>query len=267
MFLVGTSGWSYSHWRGRFYPPELPPWQWFSFYLREFATVELNVTFYRLPPRKRFEEWARLAAERPGFVFAVKAPRTITHLRRLADVAEDFRQFQEAIAGLGSALGPLLFQLPPRFTCDLARLRAFLELLPAGQSFAFEFRHPSWFIPAVVEMIASRGGTIVSAYGGVHPTPEDFPQVGPFTYVRVHSGHYDIGLTDEEVDMLAQRLQRWADHVGCASFHNDAFEERGAIHRAPIKGYVYFNNDAFAHAVSDARRLRAALAARGYPVA
>jgi|UniRef100_A0A7C2B6A7 uncharacterized protein YecE (DUF72 family) len=244
MLLVGTSGWSYRHWRGRFYPPELPPWQWFSFYLREFATVELNVTFYRLPARKRFEEWARLAAERPGFVFAVKAPRTITHLRRLVDAAEEFRRFQEAIAGLGSALGPLLFQLPPGFTCDLDRLRAFLELLPAGQSFAFEFRHPSWFVPSVAEVIASAGGTVVYAYGGVHPTPEDFPQVGPLCYVRVHSGLYDIGLTDEEIDMLAGRLQRYADYPG----------------------YVYFNNDAFAHAVMDARRLRAALAQRGVTV-
>jgi len=86
VWVVGTSGWSYRHWRGRFYPPELPPWEWFSYYLREFVTVELNVTFYRLPERQRFREWARQAAQRPGFVFAVKAPRAFTHVHRLAGV-------------------------------------------------------------------------------------------------------------------------------------------------------------------------------------
>lgn len=240
MYLVGTSGWSYQHWRGRFYPPDLPRWDWFPFYIREFATVELNVTFYRLPARKRFEEWARIATQRPGFVFAVKAPRTITHVRRLADAADELRRFLEAIGGLGTACGPLLFQLPPGFGCDIARLQAFLSLLPVGHPFAFEFRHPSWFVPAVSDLIADAGGTVVLAYGGGYPTPDDFVPPGPLCYVRVHSGLFDIGLTDDEIERLASRLAEWADRPG----------------------YVYFNNDAFAHAVADARRLREALAIR-----
>ena len=105
MYVVGTSGWSYRHWRGRFYPPDLPRWEWFPFYIREFATVELNVTFYRLPSRKRFEEWARIAAQRPGFVFAVKAPRPITHVRRLVDAANELQQFLQAPAGAGPQVG------------------------------------------------------------------------------------------------------------------------------------------------------------------
>ncbi len=243
-FAIGTSGWSYRHWRGRFYPSELPPWEWFRWYVREFATVELNVSFYRLPPRKRFEEWARVAGTRPGFVFAVKAPRTITHVRKLADVREELARFLETIEGLGSALGPLLFQLPPSFACDLERLQSFLPQLPRDRSFAIEFRHPSWFIPPVLNSVAEAGGTIVLAYGGPHPTPDDLPAVGPLVYVRVHSGLYDIGLTDEEIVHLAARLSCWTDRPG----------------------YVYFNNDAFAHAVEDARRLRAALQQHGLAV-
>ncbi|MDW8059848.1 MAG: DUF72 domain-containing protein [Thermomicrobium sp.] len=244
MLRVGTSGWSYRHWRGRFYPDELPPWEWFDFYLREFATVELNVTFYRLPPRKRFEDWARRAAARSDFVFAVKAPRSITHLARLADATEELRRFLDAVEGLGAALGPLLFQLPPGFACDLDRLRGFLRQLPTGHPFAFEFRHASWFVPAVAETIAEAGGTVVVAYGGGHPSPEGFVPTGPLVYVRVHSGLYDIGLTDEEIEQFAARLSGWADRPG----------------------YVYFNNDTFAHAVADARRLRAALKERGVEV-
>ncbi len=244
MYRIGTSGWSYQHWRGRFYPPELPRWEWFAFYLREFATVELNVTFYRLPPKKRFHEWARLAEQRPDFLFAVKAPRVITHVRRLVGVEDEFRQFLEVLEGLASRRGPLLFQLPPGFACDLDRLCAFLALLPPGTPFAFEFRHASWFVPAVEEAIARAGGTVVLAYGGSHPTPEELAPVGPLCYVRVHSGLADIGLTDDEIERLAERLATWSDRPG----------------------YVYFNNDAFAHAVADARRLRAALARRGVAV-
>jgi uncharacterized protein YecE (DUF72 family) len=244
MYLVGTSGWSYQHWRGRFYPPDLPRWEWFAFYLREFATVELNVTFYRLPSRKRFQEWARLAAQRPGFVFAVKAPRTITHVHRLAEATADLERFLDTIAALGPARGPLLFQLPPGFACDMERLRSFLRALPGDVPFAFEFRHPSWFVPTVSEAIAEAGGTVVLAYGGAHPTPDDFAPSGLFCYVRVHSGWYDIGLTDEEIEQLAVRLAAWRDRPG----------------------YVYFNNDAFAHAVADARRLREALARHGVAV-
>lgn len=244
MWLIGTSGWSYRHWRERFYPSDLPPWRWFAFYVREFATVELNVTFYRLPPRRQFQDWARTAADRPGFVFAVKAPRTITHVRRLVDVEGELQEFLDAIAGLGPTRGPLLFQLPPGFPCELERLRSFLNLLPPGQPFAFEFRHPSWFVPAVAQALADAGGTVVLAYGGAHPTPESFPFIGPFCYVRVHSGLSDIGLSDEEIETIARRL----------------------LDVAGATGYVYFNNDAFAHAVRDARRLRAALAARGVAV-
>jgi uncharacterized protein YecE (DUF72 family) len=245
VWLVGTSGWSYRHWRGRFYPPELPPWEWFSYYLREFATVELNVTFYRLPARQRFREWARQAAQRPGFVFAVKAPRAITHVHRLAGVEPVLGTFLATIEELGSSRGPLLFQLPPGFACDLDRLRSFLDSLPAGQPFAFEFRHPSWFVPAVADAIAGAGGTIVLAYGGTHPTPDSFPFVGPLCYVRIHSGLFDIGLTDEEIAQLVTRLASCSDRPG----------------------FVYFNNDAFSHAVHDARRLRQALQREGLPVA
>lgn len=244
VYRIGTSGWSYRHWRGRFYPSDLPPWEWFRWYVREFATVELNVSFYRLPPRKRFEAWAAIAATHPDFVFAVKAPRTITHVRKLADVGEELTRFLETVQGLGCTLGPLLFQLPPSLVCNLERLRSFLSLLPSDYTFGIEFRHPSWFTPLVLDTVAEAGGTIVLAYGGLHPTPDDLPAIGPLVYFRVHSGLHDIGLTDEEIAQLAARLSGWSDRPG----------------------YVYFNNDAFGHAVEDARRLRAALQQCGIAV-
>lgn len=245
LYLIGTSGWSYQHWRGRFYPSELPRWEWFRFYVREFATVELNVSFYRLPPRKRFEEWAALAQDREGFRFAVKAPRVITHQQRLVNVHGEMEKFLTAVSGLGNTLGPLLFQLPPSFPIDVDRLRSFLALLPPSQFFALEFRHPSWFCEPVYEVVEEARGTVVFAYGGFHPTPATLPAIGPFVYLRVHSGLSDIGLSEEEIEHIADLLAQWADRPG----------------------YVYFNNDAFAHAIVDARRLREALARRSVAVA
>lgn len=247
MLWVGTSGWSYRHWLGRFYPPELPPLEWFAYYVRHFPTVEINASFYRLPSRQQFARWAQVAAARPGFRFAVKASRLITHARRLADAGEELERLLEAAGGLGPALELVLFQLPPGFARDLERLRDFLSLLPERPRFAIEFRHPSWFEPAVLDLVAASGGAVVVALGGRCPTPEELPFTGSFGYVRVHHGAFGIGLTDEEIAALAGRLEQLA--------------------ASGREGYVYFNNDAWAHAIEDATRLRAALGTRGVPLA
>jgi len=247
MLWIGTSGWSYQHWRGRFYPPDLPPSEWIAYYVRHFPTVEVNASFYRLPSRQQFARWAAIAAARPGFRFAVKASRLITHVRRLADAGAELERLLQTAEELGSALEVVLFQLPPGFERDLERLRRFLALLPQSPRFAVEFRHPSWFEPAVLELVAARGGAVVIALGGRCPTPEELPFAGPFGYVRVHHGSYGIGLADEEIAALAVRLEQLA--------------------RSGRQGYVYFNNDAWAHAVDDARRLREAVAMLGVAVA
>src|SRR5947209_2305463 len=140
---IGTSGWSYKHWlNGAFYPPKLPADQYLPFYAAQFSTVELNYSFYQLPPRSAFEAWrARTPA---GFLFAVKASRYLTHVKRLTDPREPLERLLESAGGLGPKLGPLLFQFPPRWPMHLDRLRDFLALkaeLAPGQRWAFEFRH------------------------------------------------------------------------------------------------------------------------------
>jgi uncharacterized protein YecE (DUF72 family) len=236
MLWIGTSGWSYRHWRGLLYPPGLSPRTWFAYYVRHFPTVEINASFYRLPSRQQFARWAEMAAARPGFRFAVKASRLITHVRRLAEARDELARLLQAAEGLGPMLAVVLFQLPPGFERDLERLHRFLAQLPQYSRFAVEFRHPSWFEPAVLELVAARGGAVVIALGGRCPTPEELPFTGPFGYVRVHHGSSGIGLADEEIAALAARLEQLAS--------------------SGREGYVYFNNDAWGHAVDDARRLR-----------
>lgn len=235
---IGTSGWSYNHWIGCFYPPDLRPWDWLSFYASRFPTVEINNSFYRQPPRKNFESWARRAAHHEGFTFAVKANRIITHTRNLYAPEETLGRFFQAAWGLGFRLGPVLFQLPPGYGADHERLRYFISRLPAGCRAAFEFRDHSWYRPDIFELLNTSGCALVRAVGG-HYTPVEMPGTGNFRYIRVHGGLYGVGLTDGE-------LQFWAGRIA-----DDAQSGRDV--------FVYFNNDPDCHAVNDAHRLRGLL--------
>jgi len=140
---VGTSGYSYSKWKGSFYPQKLPAQQMLSFYSQHFRTVEINYTFRRLPTASVLQTWA--GAVPAAFQFALKAPQQITHRKRLKDAGISLSTFLAIAGKLKKRLGPLLFQLPPTFKKDVPRLRAFLDLLPLARRVAFEFRHPSWF--------------------------------------------------------------------------------------------------------------------------
>ncbi|MFO7178349.1 MAG: DUF72 domain-containing protein [Pseudomonadota bacterium] len=187
--LAGTSGFSYPEWRGSFYPPDLPPRQMLAAYSVRLPTVEINNTFYRMPSATLLDGWARQVPE--SFTFALKAPRRITHLAKLAGVEEPLRVFFELAARLGPRLGPLLFQLPPTFKKDLDRLTRFLELLPEGPRVAFEFRHASWFADDVYAALAARGAALVAAE--VDPdegTGAPFVRTAPFTYVRLRRADY-----------------------------------------------------------------------------
>ena len=158
---VGTSGYSYKEWLGRFYPDKLPPAQMLGFYARHFPTVEINNTFYRMPARELLERWA---AETPdSFTFVLKAPQRITHQKRLGDVGADVSYFLETAAALGPKLGPVLYQLPPYMKKDAARLRAFLERLPPDPPAAFEFRHESWFDDEVAGVLRDHGRALCVA--------------------------------------------------------------------------------------------------------
>lgn len=236
MLRVGCSGWQYKHWKGDLYPADLREAGWLEHYARTFDTVELNNSFYRLPGRTTFEGWRERSPMR--FLFAVKASRYLTHLKKLKDPEAPVALFFDRAAGLGPKLGPVLYQLPPRWPLDVDRLRTFLAALPAGRH-AVEFRDPSWLVPQVFELLETHGAALClhdmtgSATGRL--------RVGPFVYARFHGvTRYGGRYADDE-------LQPWAEWL------------RGE-HDAGRDVFAYFNNDIGGHAPRDAVRLRALLA-------
>ena len=231
---IGTSGWAYRHWRGVLYPEEVPSNQWFSYYAREFDTVELNNTFYHLPRPATVQRWHDLAP--PDFRFAVKASRLITHQRRLRDCAEPLQTFFGAITPLGKHLGPVLYQLPPGLHADLERLQAFAALLPAGHLHVFEFRHRSWFTKAIHNFLLEH--ELIFCIHDWSRLEVPHWATGPAVYVRFHgtTGRYAGGYDEATLREWAERIHRWMD------------EGRDV--------YVYFNNDIGGHAVQNARTLK-----------
>jgi uncharacterized protein YecE (DUF72 family) len=231
---IGCSGWQYRHWRGRFYPRDLPTDRWLEHYAANFDTVELNNSFYRLPEADVFAAWGRRVP--PGFCFAVKASRYLTHLKRLREPREPLDRLWSRATKLGSHLGPMLYQLPPRWDRDLDRLRAFVDALPENRKQAIEFRDPSWYHPAVYEILAQAGIALcLHDMPGSATRPEP---IGPFAYVRFHGagGRYRGAYSDDALRTWGRRLRAWAGG-GRACF-------------------VYFNNDVGGHAPRDAARLR-----------
>lgn len=179
---VGTSGWHYRHWRGVFYPDHLPVRDWLSFYAGRFSTVEVNRSFYALPKTQTLEEWCKRTDER--FLFAVKAPRSITHYKKLKHCTEQIDTLMGTLDTLGARLGPVLFQLPPRWRCNVRRLAGFLKALPRGYRFVFEFRDPSWHTSEVFELLADNetGLCIYDLAGQTSP----LLATTNFVYVRLH---------------------------------------------------------------------------------
>jgi uncharacterized protein YecE (DUF72 family) len=160
LLRAGTSGYSYTEWKGFFYPEKLPARAMLGFYAQHFGAVEINNTFYRMPLPEQLQAWAAQVPE--AFRFAIKTPRRITHLRRLAGVEQETAQLIEALRALGPRLGVLLVQLPPDFAFDPTRFTAFVAQLPAALPLAFEFRHASWEAGAVRELLGTRAAAIVT---------------------------------------------------------------------------------------------------------
>jgi uncharacterized protein YecE (DUF72 family) len=189
---VGTSGYNYPEWRGSFYPPDLPAAAMLPFYAEHFRTVEINATFYRMPTAKTVTGWAETAP--PGFVFTLKAPQRITHMRRLRDVDEPLRFFCDVARQLGDKLGPLFFQLPPNFKKDTDRLRDVLIQVPPDLRCAFEFRHASWFADDVYEALRSRDAALCVADTEAGRTPDE--TTATWGYYRLRNIDYsDAQLT------------------------------------------------------------------------
>ena len=239
--LVGTSGWQYRHWRGVFYPEDVPQRLWLEYYAGRFGTVENNGTFYRLPAREAFEQWRARTPD--GFVMAVKASRYLSHVRRLREPAEPVRRMLDAFAGLGDRLGPVLLQLPPNLQADAELLDRTLGQFPASVRVAVEPRHPSWWNDRVREVLAAHGAALCWADRGGELVTPTWRTAG-WGYMRFHEG------TADPWPRYGDRaLRGWADRL------TGTWQE-------PATVYVYFNNDQGGAAVRDAAALAELVSAR-----
>lgn len=240
---IATSGWYYEHWRGTFYPEDLPKKGFLSYYSRRFSTVEINSTFYGLPDEKRLKDWSRAVPE--GFIFSVKASRFITHNKKLKDPRSTLPPFLSRIDVLGVKLGPVLFQLPPSWNLNVERLEEFLAALPQGYRYAFEFRDTAWFDERVYRALEKRGAAFcVYDFNGVL-SPKRL--TAGFAYIRLHgpAGKY-MGKYSEEA------LSGWADLITAWAGEGRAI-------------YCYFDNDEVGYAAMDAIRLDEIVRSRAAP--
>jgi uncharacterized protein YecE (DUF72 family) len=233
-YFIGTSGWHYDDWRGRFYPEELPKARWLEFYSGHFKTLELNNSFYHLPSEAAFNKW--YSSSPPDFVFSVKVSRFITHIKRLKDSEEAIENFMSRARLLKEKLGPLLYQLPPGLHRDDARLDSFLEKLPRDLKHVFEFRHQSWFEEEVLDILRHYHAGFC-----VFDMPElksPLLATAGFAYVRFHGreGLYSSRYSDEE-------MADWAEKI------------RGLTEKLDSV-YIYFNNDVSGYALENARTMR-----------
>ncbi|MCF8037281.1 MAG: DUF72 domain-containing protein [Desulfobacteraceae bacterium] len=229
---IGTSGWNYKHWKGPFYPENLSSKDWFSYYAQRFRTVEINNSFYRLPARKTFAQWQKNAPE--GFFYSVKASRYITHIKKLKDPEEPVANFMENVRGLGEKLGPVLFQLPPRWKCNPDRLAAFLEAVPADCRCAMEFRDETWWDPGVYEVLRSHNAAFCIYELAGRQSPSEI--TADFVYIRLHGPDeaYQGLYADETLSAWADAIRGWAADglsVYCY-FDNDenGYAARNALH-------------------------------------
>ena len=231
---IGTSGWSYSHWKGFFYPANISAAQMLEEYVRHFRTTEINSSFYRLPSRKTLVQWWKSAPA--DFVFSVKASRYITHMKKLKEPEDNVSTLLGRIKMLGDKLGPILFQLPPRWHCNEERLAAFLESLPGGFHYAFEFRDQSWLNKRTYRLLADHNAAFCIYELDGFLSPKEV--TADFIYVRLHGpgGPYQ-GSYDSAV------LAEWTK-----IFVNWSAQGRSV--------YCYFDNDEKGYAAVNARTLQ-----------
>ena len=240
VYRLGTSGWSYPEWRGRFYPEGLTQKKWLPFYAEQFDTVEINMTYYRYPKPETLQGW--LDKTPPGFTFTLKANRQITHYKKLQNVKNELRNFYTLADSLYDKLGCILFQLPPSLALNLDLLEDFLSHLSADHKNVIEFRHQTWYTEEVHSLLRSHKVTfcVVSS----PELPEQMVETAATSYLRFHGrrGWYTDNYTDDE-------LKDWA----------------GALKTAKAKEvFIYFNNDYHAFAVRNCRTLREFLEADRY---
>ena len=231
---IGTSGWHYKHWLGRFYPERLPTSKMLNWYHQRFDTVEINNSFYRLPVENAVREWR---SSTPGnFVFAVKGSRFLTHMKKLKDPQPGLEKFFARADLLGEKLGPILWQLPPNFDVNLERLETFLEALPATNRYAFELRNQTWHGEQVLRLLRKYNAAFCPFHLAGYQSPVEL--TADFTYIRLHGpgGKYQGSYTDDDLKEWASKIKRWKSRLKAV--------------------YVYFDNDDSGYAAHNALRLR-----------
>jgi uncharacterized protein YecE (DUF72 family) len=234
---IGTSGWNYDHWKEVFYPVDLPSDRWLRFYGDRFRSVEINNTFYNLPEKKTFENWRRETPD--GFIFAVKASRYITHMKKLKEPVEAVRRFMDKAYMLDEKLGPVLFQLPPHWRCNPERLDSFLELLPREHRYTFEFRDKSWFREEVYEVLRKHKAALCIYQLSGFLSPKEL--TAEFTYIRLHGpgAAYEGSYGSSTLAGWAETLSSWS--------------------REGMPVYCYFDNDQHGYAAQNALWLQSML--------
>lgn len=239
--FIGTSGWSYEHWQGVFYPQDLPKSQWLEYYCQHFRTVEINASFYHLPKPKTFENWRKRTGK--DFVFSVKGSRYITHIKKLKDCRESVKRFFQAASGLHSRSGlkglsgseVVLWQLPPGLKVNVERLKGFLGLLPKTWRHTFEFRSSTWLTVKIFDLLRRYHAAVVFQDFEHWPITEEV--TSDFIYLRFHGKKelYASCYTKKELENWAKKMQNWL--------------------KSGLDIYAYFNNDMRAYAVKNAQEL------------
>jgi len=231
---IGTSGWHYDHWKGLFYPDAISTEEMLPYYTAHFHSVEVNNSFYQLPKKATLERWKKTVPR--NFIFALKASRYITHMKKLKDPAQGVPSLLEIASVMEEKVGPILFQLPPRWRINLKRLDAFLQFLSRDFRYAFEFRDPSWFNDSTYEMLAKKDAAFCIYNLAGRLSPKEVTT--DFVYVRLHGpeaayqGQYD-----------GKTLSGWAGAF--STWHSQGKEI-----------FCYFDNDEAGYAVQDALRLQ-----------
>jgi uncharacterized protein YecE (DUF72 family) len=246
MLRIGTSGWAYKHWIGKFYPRDLKPEDYLSFYAREFDTAEINYSFYKLPTEENYINWSHEVG--PNFTFAVKGSRYLTHMKKLKEPADPWRKICDTAGCLDEKLGPILMQFPERWKKNIERLEEFLAVTRAadtadnkaqGARLAFEFRDESWFCKQVYALLEKFNAALCIA-DSLRFIRKDV-LTADFTYLRYHGRTpiYAANYSTRELNAESKKIEKFLD--------------RG------IDVYAYFNNDGQAHAISNARQLKSML--------
>lgn len=230
---IGTSGWSYTHWKENFYPSKLPPNQWLNFYANVFSTVEVNSTFYHAPLQTTTEKWFNEVPK--NFRFAIKASQYITHWKRLNECSDSLDFFYKSIKNLQPKAGPILFQLPPSFQINQERLESFISLLKDDYRYTFEFRHKTWFTNEIYKLLSKNKIALCITDLNGKLTPEEI--TADFIYLRLHGPHkaYQGSYGPVKLKAWKKKIDNW-------------IKSRKEV-------YCFFDNDEKGYAIQDAKFL------------